>query len=235
MQYLMTKFSSKNSALSHQEMCSRLLKQLDNDRRSVRFMLKQFVFENGSRTKNSGDAEREIRVLKQENTALKKELHTMRIQTQHEVEEMKRAFEAVRNEKNEQKEQNQQLRKLLAAGRTSSRSIRSGSSAGGERGPRYSTASNIPIVLDGPPGGDRGPRFDREVSNNGIPRQVAVVRGLVPTPIQAIPPNSPSGRLSTSSTIASATNGYRFYRGNQSIRSGVSRFGGAKRQHSTFH
>ena len=239
LQYVMTKFSAKNKALTHQEMCSRLLQQLDTNRRAVRFMLKQFVGATAIRDQIPAAGDRDsMQSAKQEISALKQQLQTLQISKQHELTEKDKALKVMKNNYNELVKQNQQFRQMLSSG-GSSRSVRSGSgsSAGGNRGPRSSTPSNVSVVQEGPPGGDRGPRFDRQIRTGGhltpgIPRQVAVVhKGPAPTPVQQIPPHSPSGR-SASSTIASIPVGYRFRGSAQSMRSGVTRFGGIKRHHS---
>jgi hypothetical protein len=94
-QTILTKFSSTSKVLSHQEMCSRLLKTLDNDRRVVRFLLKQCVFDSGNQGQKSASVMRAYEKLKQENTQLKQASSSQRIQMEQTIADLQHRIQAL--------------------------------------------------------------------------------------------------------------------------------------------
>jgi hypothetical protein len=94
-QTLFTKYTSASNAISHQEMCTRLLKSFDDDRRSVRFLLKQFVLESKMAGRQSGTIGRAYEELKAEHTHLKQASSSQRIQTEQTIADLQHRVQAL--------------------------------------------------------------------------------------------------------------------------------------------
>lgn len=94
-QNILTKFSSSSKVLSHQEMCSRLLKNMDNDRRAIRFLMKQFVFESSQQGHRSGSMAKAFEQLKQEMTQLKQSSSSQRIELEQTIADLQHRNQAL--------------------------------------------------------------------------------------------------------------------------------------------
>jgi hypothetical protein len=140
-QNILTKFSGGSKKLSHQEMCSRLLKNLDNDRRAVRFLLKQFVFDCTNQESKTGSMGRAFEQLKQEFTQLKQQSSSQRIQYEQTVADLQHRVQALTGTVQEQQKklegkENQiaQFRQLYATDGMSRLPSSSHSTGSGKRG-----------------------------------------------------------------------------------------------------
>jgi TolA-binding protein len=141
-QTIFTKFSSSSNSLSHQEMCTRLLKSFDNERRTMRFLLKQFVVDASCRGQRSGGIARDLDQIKKEYTTLKQASSSQRIQLeqtiadlQHRVQALNGTVQELQKKLDEKDIQITQFRQLYAAegmARVPSSSHSGGS--GGKRG-----------------------------------------------------------------------------------------------------
>ena len=142
-QGMFTKLSSNSRIVSHKDMCSRVLKSLDDNRRTVRFLLKQFVRETNTKGQHSGDLGRENARLQQELTQLKQSMNSERINhqkttadLQHRMQALQSTNESLQVDLKKKEEQVAQYRGIFAAegqARMPS-SSHSGSSGGGKRG-----------------------------------------------------------------------------------------------------
>ena len=94
-QTIFTKYSSSSKVLAYQEMCSRLMKSFDDDRRAVRFLLKQFVLESKSAGRQSGSIERAYEDLKAEFTHMKQATSSQRIQTEQVIADLRHRVQAL--------------------------------------------------------------------------------------------------------------------------------------------
>jgi hypothetical protein len=94
-QTIFTKCTKSNNAISHQEMCQRLLKNLDIDRRAVRFLMKQFVNDVNNQGQKSGSIGRAYEVLKQENTQLKQASSSQRLQMEQTIADLQHRVQAL--------------------------------------------------------------------------------------------------------------------------------------------
>lgn len=139
-QTIFTKFSPNSNSLSHQEMCTRLLKSFDNERRVIRFLLKQFVVDGNNRGQRSCGIARELEHFKKENTTLKQANGSQRIQLeqtiadlQHRVQALNGTVQELQKKVDERDVQISQFRQLYAAegmARVPSSSHGSGSGSG---------------------------------------------------------------------------------------------------------
>lgn len=93
-QSLFTKFGSDTNAISQQEICTRLLKSMDDDRRALRFLLKQYVLQGKMAGRQSGTSDRTIEELKSENTQLKQSSSSQRIQTDQVIADLRHRLQA---------------------------------------------------------------------------------------------------------------------------------------------
>jgi hypothetical protein len=93
-QTMFTKFNSDSNAISHQEICSRLLKSVDDNRRAMRFLLKQYVLQGKAAGRQSGTSDRAIEELKAENTQLKQSASSQRIQTDQVIADLRHRLQA---------------------------------------------------------------------------------------------------------------------------------------------
>jgi hypothetical protein len=137
-QTMFTKYSSASNVLGHQEMCSRLMKSFDDDRRAVRFLLKQFVLESKSAGRQSGSIERAYEELKKEYTHMKQAVSSQRIQTEQAIVDLRHRVQALTGTVQEQQkkidEKDKQISQFqrmcgegLGRGLSSSNSLGSGS------------------------------------------------------------------------------------------------------------
>jgi hypothetical protein len=94
-QTIFTKCTKSSNAISHQEMCQRLLKNLDIDRRAVRFLMKQFVNDVNNQGQKSGSIGRAYEVLKQENTQLKQASSSQRLQMEQTIADLQHRVQAL--------------------------------------------------------------------------------------------------------------------------------------------
>ena len=94
-QTIFTKYSPTSNVLAYQEMCSRLMKSFDDDRRAVRFLLKQFVLESKSAGRQSGSIERAYADLKAEFTQMKQSTSSQRIQTEQVIADLRHRVQAL--------------------------------------------------------------------------------------------------------------------------------------------
>ena len=94
-QTIFTKYSLSSNVLGYQEMCSRLMKSFDDDRRAVRFLLKQFVLESKSAGRQSGSIERAFEDLKAEYTNMKQATSSQRIQTDQIIADLRHRVQAL--------------------------------------------------------------------------------------------------------------------------------------------
>ena len=121
-QTIFTKYASSSNTLSHQEMCTRLLKSFDDDRRAVRFLLKQFVLESKTAGQQSGNIGRAHEQLKKEHTHLKQAMSSQRIQTEQTIADLQHRVQALTGTVQEQQKkidekdtQINQFRQMYAA------------------------------------------------------------------------------------------------------------------------
>jgi len=155
-QTMFTKYSSNSHAVSHTEMCARALKALDDDRRAVRFLLKQFVKESSMEGRRSGDLGQENSHLRKEVARLKQASSSERTNYEQTLNEMKSRIQGLNStvQKQQHKIQQQDLmirersnqvtqyREMFSSGSRvppSSHSTGSGSGGGGSRGRMGST------------------------------------------------------------------------------------------------
>lgn len=82
LQTLFTKCSSTSNAVSHYEMCQRLLQSLDNDKRVARFLLKQFVMDSKNSGKQLYTVQRAYQKLQQEHTKVQQSVSSERMQSE---------------------------------------------------------------------------------------------------------------------------------------------------------
>ena len=139
-QTIFTKYSPSSNVLGYQEMCSRLMKSFDDDRRAVRFLLKQFVLESKSAGRQSGSIERAYEDLKAEYTHMKQATSSQRIQTEQVIADLRHRVQALTGTVQEQQKkidekdnQISQFRRMCSTdgtGRISSSSHSGGSSSG---------------------------------------------------------------------------------------------------------
>lgn len=158
-QTMFTKYSSSSNVLSHQEMCSRLLKSFDDDRRTVRFLLKQFVLESKTTGRQSGSIERAYEELKAEYTHMKQAASSQRIQTEQVIADLRHRVQALTGTVQEQlkkidekDKQINQFRRMYAAdgmGQVPGSSHSNGS--GGRRNSPYGTGSHERMEPLAPP------------------------------------------------------------------------------------
>jgi hypothetical protein len=94
-QTMFTKFASDSNAISHQEICTRILKSVDDNRRALRFLLKQYVLQGKTAGRQSGTSDRAIEELKTENTHLKQSASSQRIQTDQVIADLRHRLQAV--------------------------------------------------------------------------------------------------------------------------------------------
>jgi hypothetical protein len=94
-QTMFTKYSSASNIIGHHELCSRLLKSFDDDRRAVRFLLKQFVLENKTAGRKSGSIGRAYEELQAEYTHLKQAASSQRIQTEQTIADLRHRVQAL--------------------------------------------------------------------------------------------------------------------------------------------
>lgn len=87
-QTILTKLSADHKNLSYQEMCSRVLKSMDNDRRAVRFLLKQLVFDSSHKGQHSGSVHQAYEQLKQQYASLKQSSHSQRIGMEQQISDL---------------------------------------------------------------------------------------------------------------------------------------------------
>ena len=141
-QTLFTKFSTSTNPISYQEVCQRLLKNLDTDRRTVRFLLKQFVWDAKTSGQRSGNIGRAYERLQQENTQLKQGASSQRLQMeqtiadlQHRVQALNGSLQEHQKKLQEKDTQIQRFRGMYAAdGMARVPSSSHSQSSGGKRG-----------------------------------------------------------------------------------------------------
>jgi len=125
LQKIFTKYSSNSPYLSHQEMSARLLRSLDDERRIVKFLLKQCVVSNNSAMLRAGQVGRAYEELKAEHTKLQQALNSERIQNEQTIADLQHRFQAVNGTQQElqkklyeKDKQIVQFRQLLDGGRS---------------------------------------------------------------------------------------------------------------------
>jgi hypothetical protein len=150
-QSMFTKYSTSASAVSHREMCARILRSMDDDRRSVKFLFKQFVRETASNGARSGHLGTQVQQMTAEITQLKQAANAQHILQQKTVQDLQHKLSALaasckqqQNKITERETQITQYREIFAqqsgAGLVpmSSHSVNSSgnptSSGGGKRG-----------------------------------------------------------------------------------------------------
>jgi hypothetical protein len=149
-QTIFTKCTKSSNAISHQEMCQRLLKNLDIDRRAVRFLMKQFVNDVSNQGQRSGNIGRAYEVLKQENTQLKQASSSQRLQMEQTIADLQHRVQAlngtVQGQQQKLQDKDKQLmrfRELYQAdGMARIPSSSHSQSSGGKRGHNVVNSSN---------------------------------------------------------------------------------------------
>jgi len=156
-QTLFTKYSATSNTLTHQEMCTRLLHSMDDNRRAVRFIFKQFVLDSKMAGQRSGNVGRAYEELKNEHTKLQQAMSSQQLEAkkitsdlQHRVQALSGSLAEMQKKIDEKDTQLNQFRSMYAAEgmsrfppppssarSSSSRSIGSGHShsAGGDLAP----------------------------------------------------------------------------------------------------
>ena len=94
-QTLFTKYSANSNTLSHTEMCTRLMRSLEDDKRAVRFLLKQFVVETRTAGQRSGNVGRAYEELKKEHTKLQQSMSSQRLQADKTVKDLQHRLQAL--------------------------------------------------------------------------------------------------------------------------------------------
>jgi hydroxylamine reductase (hybrid-cluster protein) len=84
-QMLFTKNSASAKQLSQQEMCQRLLRNMDDNRRAARFLMKQFVVDSSTQASQSGNMGRAYEKLQEDFTQLKQATNSARLQADQTV------------------------------------------------------------------------------------------------------------------------------------------------------
>lgn len=138
-QSIFTKFNSSSNELSYSEMCSRLMKAMDDDRRAVKFMLKQFVADTNSSGQRTGNMGRAYQNLHKEFTLFKQSANSQRIQHEQTIADLQHRVQALTGSLQEQQKKNaekdtqlNQFRQLYASEARVPGSSHS-SSSGGDR------------------------------------------------------------------------------------------------------
>jgi hypothetical protein len=84
-QSLFTKSSTQAQQLSTQEMCQRLLRSMDDNRRAAHFLMKQFVVDSSTRNQRSGDVGRAYEKLREDFTQFKQATNSSRIESEQAI------------------------------------------------------------------------------------------------------------------------------------------------------
>jgi regulator of replication initiation timing len=103
-QSVFTKINPNSTFLTHQEMCTRLIKSLDDVKRTTRFLLRQTFMESHAVGQQSGNSARVNEHLQQENEKLKQELANSRLERQQTAAETQRQMQALQTANKELKE-----------------------------------------------------------------------------------------------------------------------------------
>jgi hypothetical protein len=149
-QTIFTKCTKSSNAISHSEMCQRLLKNLDTDRRAVRFLMKQFVNDVNNQGQRSGNVVRAFESLKKEHTQLKQASSSQRLQMEQTIADLQHRVQALNGTVQEQQKKVQdkdkqltQFRELYQAeGMARVPSSSHSQSSGGKRGGSSHMASH---------------------------------------------------------------------------------------------
>jgi hypothetical protein len=178
-QSLFTKFSSSSNSISYHEMCVRLLKSFDNERRIVKFLLKQFVADGNNVRNRSGNMMRELERLKKENTQLKQGSNSQRIQfdqttadLQHRVQALNATVQELQKKLAEKDIQISQFRQLCASEGMARLPSSSGSVGSGGRNRNSSMDTNDYFT-------SRSPRNAISGSSNAPPLPLPPMQGFV--------------------------------------------------------
>jgi len=141
-QTMFTKFSANENTLTHHEMCTRLMKILDNDRRTVKFLLKQFIVDSNVSSSRTGNLARSYHQLKEDHTKLQQAMSSQRIQTDQTIADLQHRVQALQGHKAEMQKkidekdvQIAQFRSLYAA--DGARMIPGSSHSSGSRDRHY--------------------------------------------------------------------------------------------------
>lgn len=94
-QTIFTKFSSQATTVSHREMCVRILKSMDDSRRAIKFLMKQFVHSTSAEGQRSGNLGNECAQLQQEIARLKQASNSERITYEQAVNDLKTRVEGM--------------------------------------------------------------------------------------------------------------------------------------------
>jgi hypothetical protein len=120
-QSVFTKINSNSTFLTHQEMCTRLIKNLDDVKRTTRFLLRQTFMESQAVGQQSGNSARVVEHLQQELEKVKQENGNLRLERQQTAAETQRQMQALQTTVKSRDDTIRQLRDMLAA-REASRS-----------------------------------------------------------------------------------------------------------------
>jgi TolA-binding protein len=113
-QTMFTKFSSSSNALSFPDMCKRVLKSLDDDRRVVRCLMKQIVLDLKSAGLQNISLHRAHARLKHEHTQLQQNLSSQRIQTEQTIADLQHRVQALTGTVQQQQQKIDEKDKQLA-------------------------------------------------------------------------------------------------------------------------
>lgn len=95
-------------------MCLRVLKALENDRRVLRFLLKQFVLESKASSQKSGSIGRAYESAQQEITHLKQTISTQKIQQDQLITDLENRLQSLQGKLEEKETQVRQFRQMCS-------------------------------------------------------------------------------------------------------------------------
>lgn len=111
-QSLFTKQNAASRALPYQDLCARVLKQFDDSRAGVKFVMKQFLVETSKQNQRFQQLYRAYEGAKQELTAVKQSTNTEKVRYEKALENMQQQLASANKKIEEKDRQLYQFRKL---------------------------------------------------------------------------------------------------------------------------
>lgn len=153
-QTLFTKRSHNSKVLSPEDTCQRLLRSMENDRRAMHFLLKQFLVQSRNQGQHSGELVRAYEAIQREIEGLKRTINTEKIQQDKTIAELQHRVQAAQQKVQEQQQilnekdmQVNQLRHYLSQDRAVL--VPSSSNSYGSNGSRRSHGSSATPPIHG--------------------------------------------------------------------------------------
>lgn len=130
---------SPDSELCQQDMCHRLLKSIDNNKRNVRFLMKQFMEHSKHVAQQNGSIKRAYNALKKRYVQLKQSSNSQNLQADQTIADLQHRLQALQSTVDEKESQLRKFRDIYARDGmaripSSSHSTGSNSRGGGSRG-----------------------------------------------------------------------------------------------------